>query len=152
MKANFLCKQHRQELINQPKCAEDTWLKLMNNGRGKAYQQDWNSAAIVFGNAFETAEILLSQTATDREVNRYVYTATEFAYALRNCGYPSDLQMLVAIAEQHLSQALYPAQVQLLLKPLTDVAFSPMEEVNHWMQKLYGNQEPMKQANRQTVH
>ncbi len=125
----FLCPKHRQQLLGNPYYAQVIWMRLLSNARHKINQGDWNSAALVYGSAFETAEILFKQSGCFYEVNRYLQSAIEFAYALRHCSYDADLGLLIAMVKLHLGDKLYPAQIKLLLKPLTDMAFSPLSEI-----------------------
>jgi hypothetical protein len=128
-KIRFLCPKHRQELLDNPAYAQAIWVRLLSSARHKLDQGNWDNAALVYGNAFETAEILFEQSDCFYEVNRYLQSAIEFAYALRHCSYAADLGLLVAIVKQQLGDKLYPAQIKLLLKPLTDMAFSPLSEI-----------------------
>ncbi|MFT6390035.1 MAG: hypothetical protein ACJAUP_003435 [Cellvibrionaceae bacterium] len=128
-KIRFLCPKHRQKLLDNPEYAQTILVRLLSNARHKLDQGSWDNAALVYGSAFETAEILFEQSDCFYEVNRYLQSAIEFAYALRHCSYEADLGMLVALIEEKLNEKLYPAQIKLLLKPLRDMAFSPLSEI-----------------------
>ena len=147
-KTRFLCPRHRQELVRNPECAQATWVSLLSSARHKLNQRDWDKAALIYGNVFETAEIIFEQSNCFYDFNRYLESAIEFVYALRHCSYGADFELLIAVVKQKLKDKFYPSQVSLLLKPLTDTAFLPLSEINYPIPKS----QPVVAVNTQTIH
>lgn len=132
-----MCAKHRKKLIEAPESAIVIWYRLMSLARHQAKTQEWQKSVISYGNALDTAQIIFENDPASHEVSRYIRTASELAYTIRQCNYPCDLQVVVAVVKNNLERSLYPANIQLLLRPLTDIAYSPISEVNRWMKALF---------------
>ncbi len=138
MKMVFLCMKHRTKLVESPQYADAMWNRLMLLAREKFDQMAWNDMFLMHGNAFEVATILLRhESASNDSVERYVRTATEFAYSLRKSTYPSDLPLFIAMVKDALKEHGAQQPLDTLLTPLTDVAFTPLNEVDLWMHTLF---------------
>lgn len=132
-KHNFLCTKHRQQLIEQPEKALLAWKRALAKARFLADEYLWNKATLTYGGAFEIAEIVLAQELNTTLIKRYVGTAAELAYSLRHCSYISDVSLLVAMVKSKLQAGCLPEdEVEALLRPLTDIAFSPESEIGYW--------------------
>jgi len=132
----FLCQKHRQAFISQPEYAESVWKRLIIEAQGQVCQYEWKKALIIYGNAFEISDILLKKTNENHAIKRYLRTAIEFAYVLRQCTYNADVSALVTYVTDTLTEHLYPAECQLILQPLNNVAFSTLHEPKSWMNIL----------------
>ncbi len=144
----FLCPKHKQAFINKPEYAESVWKRLITEAQQQVCQYEWKKALIIYGNAFEISDILLKETNDNHAIKRYLRTAIEFAYVLRQCSYSADVSTLVAFATDTLTEHLYPAECQLILQPLNNVAFSAMHEPKHWMNIL----QYMSESYSKTIH
>ncbi|MFT7372614.1 MAG: hypothetical protein ACI9T9_001301 [Oleiphilaceae bacterium] len=134
---NFMCEKHRDKLTEDPKAATVLWCRLMFLARHQAKAQAWQKSIISYGNALDAAHVIFENDPASPEVSRYIRTASELAYAIRKCNYPCDIQLVIAEVKHNLKKSLYPANVQLLLIPLTDIAYSPLQEVHQWMKEVF---------------
>lgn len=128
----FLCPKQRKKLVSQPDQAVTDWSKALSNARFQVEEGNWDKAVLFHGCALEIADILLSHKPHNDAISRYIRTAVEFTYTLRHCSYPTDLPLLIAIVKDKLQEILSRAKTNTLIKPLTDVAFLPLSELNHW--------------------
>lgn len=124
--------------MNNPEQALTAWIKLINAARHKAMENQWKVAVKLYGNAFEVSQLIFLHTPRTIEANRYVRTAIEFVFSLRYSGYPANLDLLIAAIQDCLETILSPEESRKNIEPLQDVAFSPMSEVDRWMQMFYG--------------
>ncbi|MBX2807110.1 MAG: hypothetical protein KTR20_00630 [Cellvibrionaceae bacterium] len=124
----FLCADHRQLLIEQPAYADGLWSKLITAARQKTTEHKWDVAALIYGNAFETAEILIKQEHTTTTVQCYLRTAIEFTYALRRCSYSANIALLLAAIKAQLAESFYPNRMNLLINTLHTIAFAPLRQ------------------------
>ncbi len=134
---NFMCKKHREELSKDPKDASGLSNKLMYLARHQAKAKEWQKSIISYGNALDAAQVIFESDPTSSEVNRYIGTASELVYIIRQCDYPCDVQNIVAVVKNNLKNSLHPANVQLLLRPLTQISYSPLSEVSQWMKAVF---------------
>ena len=137
MNMQFMCKKHRSELEEDPKSGVVIWLRLINLARYQTSCFQWDNAIKSYGNALEAAEVIFMDDPTSTAVNRYLRTAIEFIYTIRQCDHRCDMQFVTATIKNKLQAGLHPANVDLLLKPVTDIADAPMREVRRWMQALF---------------
>lgn len=129
-KTSFLCKKHQEVLSYNPEKAKTMWFSYLSSARYLAAQKRWDSAICIYGSAVEIADFLLTRQINAETVNRYIQTMTDFVYALRHCTYPTDLALLVAITSTRLEGILpHPEEAESLLSSLTDIAFSPLSEI-----------------------
>ena len=134
---NFMCKKHFEKLSEDPKAATALWSSLMFVARHQAKTQKWQKSIISYGNALDAAQVVFENDPTSPEVNRYIRTASELTFTIRQCDYPIDIQRVVAVVTNNLKKSLYPANVQLLLRPLNEIAYSPLSEVTQWVKALF---------------
>lgn len=137
MNIQFMHKNHRGQLEENPCSAIIIWTRLIHLARHQASEFQWHLAIKSYGNALETAEIILSDVPAPDAVNRYVRTAMELIYTLRQCNDDYDAKGIVTVIKKKVGNILYPAKVDLLIKPLTDVASAPLSDVDGWMKKLF---------------
>ena len=133
----FLCEQHRRNLKNNPEQAALIWNQLILSARKKAMHKEWHQAAAIYGRAFEIADILFQRNPAKHEVNRYIKTVTEHCYTLRYLHTTTHISILVQTTKYQLKSHLLTDYSNDLLKPILDVAFSPMTQVNRWMKALF---------------
>ena len=134
---NFMCPKHRAHLSKDPKEALIVWHRLINLARYQADHYHWQQSIMFYGNALEAAEIAFAKAPASLAVNRYMRTASELIYVMRLCDYGCSLELLVNTVKDKLEKNLYPANIQLLLRPLNDVAYSPLAEVHRWMSAMF---------------
>ncbi len=133
----FLCSEHKQAIAGKPEYAALIWSRLIKEARDKVSCQEWNKSAVIYSNAFEVADLLITEAPSDsKRIERYIHNAIELAYVLRKCSYTSDVSILVSIVEDRLEACLYPADSTLLVKPLRSIAFAALPEVSQWITKL----------------
>jgi hypothetical protein len=134
--SSFLCPKHKQAFINKPEYAEVIWTRLINEAQNRVGLYEWNKAVIIYGNAFEISDILLKESNDNNAIKRYLRSAIEFAYVLRQCSYTSDVAILYSFVRETLTQHLYPAETKLILQPLKKIAFSTLHEPKNWIDIL----------------
>ncbi len=105
--------------------------------RQEGYNQAWEKSILYYGNALDAAQVIFERDPRSPEVSRYVRTASELAFTIRQCNHPIDVQRIVAVVTGNLEKSLYPASVQLLLHPLTEIDYCPLSEVNQWVKALF---------------
>ncbi len=133
----FLRPEHKQAIEGKPKYAALIWSRLIKESRDKVSCQEWNKSAVIYSNAFEVADLLITEAKSDSKcIGRYLHTAIELAYVLRKCSYTSDVSALVSIVEDRLKAYLYPADSTLLVKPLRNVAFTALPEISQWITRF----------------
>ena len=132
-----MCEKYRNQLSEDPKAATFLWGRLMLLARHQAGTQEWQNSVVSYGNALDAAQVIFEDDPTSPEVTRYIGTASELVYTIRQCDYPCDIQIVVAVVKNNLKNSLHPANVQLLLRPLTDIAYSPLSEVKQWMKAVF---------------
>lgn len=143
---NFLCNRHRQQLVNQPQLAIHTWEKLITAARFSADKRLWSKASIIYGHALEVASLIILSRPNKGEAKRYIRTAIEFAYVLRQNRPDTDLQLLIAIVKDYIAENTVEIRVDALLSPLIEMAFSPMVELRRWINLLRAEEESQLQA------
>lgn len=145
----FLCDKHRALALHNPEQSKRLCCKLRAMARGYIGQQRWDEAVPVCGTAFEAADILLRHDDTSKQATeRYLRSAIELSYTLRKSRHEPDLGAMIALVEQRLAPHYAPAPLQTMLAPLIDIAFSPLADVDEWMEVLLA----MDDAHRQTRH
>jgi hypothetical protein len=99
-----------------------------------------------YGNALDTAEIVLiaNPSAHAIDINRYINTAIELVYILRCCDDLKGKKYIVNSVEQVLTTYLYPADIQLLMKPIIHTVYAPMPSVKHKMELLFAKDDNKK--------
>lgn len=145
----FLCDKHRALALHNPEQSKRLCCKLRAMARDYINQQRWDEAIPVCGTAFETADILLRHDSNSKQATEhYLRSAIELSYTLRKSRHQPDLSAMVDLVRQRLAPLHPPAPLQSLLAPLVDIAFSPLGDVDEWMEMLLA----MDDAHRQTRH
>lgn len=134
---NFMCKKHFSEISKDPERAALVWLRCIKSARNEAARRNWHQAVIYFGNALDAAQITFAHNPTSDEIKRYIKTASELTYTSRVCSYSIDLERLVEAVKDKIATCLYPANIDLLIKPLTDIAYSPFSETHSMVRSLF---------------
>jgi len=127
----FICDHHREIYSSDPQAALNFWTKTLCLARQRAVQSLWGEASVIYGNAFEAAEILLNGDDCDqRAVARYLQTSAEFAYALRKNTCVSEVGQLIALVRNRLCEMIPLQELDSRLQPLLDMTVRPEVEVN----------------------
>ena len=130
----FLCDHHRQHYIKDPQAALNFWAKTLGMARAKASDALWGEASLIYGNAYEAAQILLdTDSRSGRALTRYLQTATEFAFSLRKNTCVNELGQLVALMREQLRFRLSQHQLEICIDSLMGVASLPEEDVDEWI-------------------
>ncbi len=132
----YLCNSHRAQFINDPHHAAQSWQLIMLQAREIFHLQDWQKAAIVYGNAFEISELLLVSHPTAFSVDRYLRTALEFAYALRKNQTDTNLNALIPHITENIQNIKHSMAMSFLIQPVEEVINLPIHLSDHWMQSL----------------
>jgi len=98
--------------------------------------QDWQKAAIIYGNAFEISELLLVSNPTAFSVDRYLRTALEFAYALRKNKVVTNLNPLIPHIKNNIRNIKHSMAMEFLIQPVEEVINLPIHLSDHWMKSL----------------
>ncbi len=129
----FLCANHREYITNDPHRAQVSWNKTLYTARKLVNETRWDEAVIYYGNALEISDIMMSQELTSASQERYLRTAVELMHALRNSHHQYNALAFFQMILDRLEQDIEQFNSQKQLKPLKDVAFEPLPEVNRWM-------------------
>ena len=130
----FLCDHHRQRYVNDPQAALNFWAKTLGMARAKAACSSWGEASLIYGNAYEAAQILLDTDACPgRALTRYLQTATEFAFSLRKNTCVNELGQLGALMRDQLRFRLSKLQLEACVGTLMGVATLPEADVDEWI-------------------
>jgi hypothetical protein len=132
----FLCTDHRRELNRNPKQAAKMWQELISQGRKLFHLEHWEQAVMIYGNAFEVSEILISNSQTKYSIDRYLRTALEFAYVLRKSQTPCNLNAFLPHVKKHLSLLNSPQPLSHLLQPINEVVTLPIHMADFWLREL----------------
>lgn len=127
----FICDHHRELYVRDPQAALDFWSRALCMARQRVVQSLWGEASVIYGNAYEAAEILLSGDECDqRAVARYLQTSAEFAYALRKNTCINEVGQLVATIRFQLQGRVESQQLDACLQPILDMSVRPDREVS----------------------
>jgi|TARA_B110001469_G_scaffold82872_1_gene78398 hypothetical protein len=109
MKLRFLCVTHAQELKVNTNKAIKSCQDGFDTGRFYNDSSQWKEAIPHLGCAFETADILLSHSAIDKEVSCdwLAGSAQLLAVNLSNLQYVSQAEYIIQIAINRLEKQLY---------------------------------------------
>lgn len=136
MLTHYMCSKHRSELERDPKLALQAWFRMINTARYFTNNHHWVNAIKLYGNALDCAEIIFLEKPDSDAVNRFIRTAVEFLYVLRVTGQTQDIKILVNSITHKLEKGLYPANVQLLMRPVHDTVSAPLKDVGRWVAAL----------------
>ena len=129
--------KYRAKLSSNPEAAIVIWRRLIDLARQQQARDQWQKAIVCYGHALDTARFMFADNPDADSLNRYIRSACELAYRIRQCDPLCDLQLIIAGVNNTVEKYLYPVSTQLLLRPLLDIAFAPLVEVHCWMQALY---------------
>jgi hypothetical protein len=129
----FLCTTHRENIKQNPQRAHNSWNKTLSAARQLVKENRWDQAVIFYGNALEISEIMLTQESCSMTQERYLRTAVELMHALRNSHHEYDSNALFQMVLNRLEKEEDNFNCQAQLRPLKDVAFEPLTDVNRWM-------------------
>ena len=132
----YLCKDHRQEFSRNPKRAAQSWQEVIMRARTLFHLQHWDQASVIYGNAFEIAEILLTNSQSQFSVDRYLRSALEFAYTLRKSQTPCELEAFLPHVKQQLARAKTKVDLPYLTQPIEEVINLPIHMADHWLTAL----------------
>jgi hypothetical protein len=133
---NYLCDGHRDEFVNNPQQAVQAWKEIILQARESYHLQDWERSTLVYGNAFEISELLLSSYPTQFSVDRYLRTALEFAYSLRKGREDADLDAFVVHVKGNVETIKHTMAISMLMQPLEEVIKLPIDVADFWMKSL----------------
>jgi hypothetical protein len=126
----FICDPHREIYASDPRAALIFWSRTLSLARQKVVQAQWGEASVIYGNAFEVAEILLTGDDCDqRAIARYLQTSAEFAYALRKNTCINEVGQLISMVRHRLHHHIPSHQLNEMLQPLLDMTIRPETEV-----------------------
>ncbi len=115
----FICDRHREIYASDPQAALQFWNRSLALARQKVLHAQWGEASVIYGNAFEAAEILLgADVCNKRALTRYLQTAEEFAYALRKNTCINEVGLLITSVRNRLAPVLPPEQVESRMRAL----------------------------------
>lgn len=132
-----MCQQHKNQIAQHPESAVSAWLELMARARSLMDMREWQLSIIAYGNALGVAEVIFANNPNSFEVNRYIRTAVEFIYILRASQHSANINELVESMSDCLQKQLYPAHIELLLRPIKDIAYQPLPQMDRWMNALF---------------
>lgn len=136
----FMCKAHREQLANKPEYALAVWQRLIGLAREKHLQQSYDQAVVLYGNALDAATITFIHAPASNEAKRYLRTATELIYAVRCSKEQDQLVSIVSGVKTMLEKVLYPANAQLMLRPIDEATNCSLTDLKHWMLHLLPSQ------------
>ncbi len=133
----FLCDHHRQLLESDVVGAKQFWGEAVLAAREQIAQLHWRQALTTYGNAWETATILLHRDSDrSRAELRYSRTVAEFIYALRRVENRCDANLLYQIASCELESLPLTHIKQELMEPLVEAIACDYQEAADWMNEL----------------
>ena len=132
----YLCNDHRREFTRNPQQAAQSWQEIIMRARDLFYLEYWDQAVVIYGNAFEISEILLTNSQTQFSIDRYLRTALEFAYALRKSQTPCNLKAFLPHVKKQLSLTKTTAHLPQLIQPIEEVINLPIHMADHWLTAL----------------
>jgi len=132
----YLCKDHRKEFSRNPKQAAQSWQEIIMRARSLFHLQHWDQAVVIYGNAFEISEILLTNSQTKFSIDRYLRTALEFAYALRKSQTPCNLEAFLPHVKKQMALTKTRDDLSYLIQPIEEVINLPIHMADHWLTAL----------------
>ncbi len=132
----YLCKDHRKEFSRNPKQAAQSWQEIIMRARSLFHLQHWDQAVVIYGNAFEISEILLTNSQTKFSIDRYLRTALEFAYALRKSQTPCNLEAFLPHVKKQMALTKTCDNLSYLIQPIEEVINLPIHMADHWLTAL----------------
>jgi|GEM_PF-2232836 len=132
----YLCNSHRDEFANNPQQASQAWRGIIVQARGLFHLQEWSKATVLYGNAFEISELLLSSNPSQYSVDRYLRSALEYAYVMRKHNPNMGLSSLIAHVKHNIRGHQHSLPISQLLEPLEEVINLPINLADFWMYSL----------------
>lgn len=110
MKLHFLCVNHRALLQSDIKRALTVFQAGFDSGYYFFWQADWSEATPHLGCAFEVAEIILTQTITEKESSRasewLTMSAILLAYSFNNKNNRKDAEEIIMLTINRVERQL----------------------------------------------
>ncbi|MCP8898501.1 hypothetical protein [Gilvimarinus xylanilyticus] len=111
--------------------------RLRREAHGALNSADWREAISFLGTACESIELLLErERIASADVNYYLQLSLELIYACRKSDYAIQTDVLIERVKRCLEPHYSLEDSHRMLKPLIDVSFSPLAEVDGWMQTI----------------
>ena len=130
----FLCAHHRQMYQQNAHHAFNFWVKALGMARIRVGEKNWPAASVMYGHAYEVAQIMLSSEAnTEKSLGRFLSTAIEFGYSLRKNNCADELANLIACVEEELRCYASAGELKLLLRPLNELTDKSETELDEWI-------------------
>ncbi|MCP8898498.1 hypothetical protein [Gilvimarinus xylanilyticus] len=117
--------------------------RLQTQARKHLQKKCWALAVKDYAAALEVADTMLADPVTQKfAIERYLRAALELIYALRKHKPDTDLSELIETVKHRLQPLLAPLPVEVMIAPLIDVAFSPIRDVDEWIDMLLHDDNP----------
>lgn len=111
---------------------------LQTKARKHLQARQWGPAVKDYAAALEVADTMLKDPVTRKfAIERYLRTALELTYAMRKYKPETDVSDLIETVKQRLQPLFSPLPAEVVIAPLVDVAFSPIEDVDDWISMLF---------------
>ncbi len=104
--------------------------------RSLFHLQHWDQAVVIYGNAFEISEILLTNSQSKFSIDRYLRTALEFAYAMRKSQTPCNLESFLRHVKKQIALTKTTTDLSYLIQPIEEVINLPIHMADHWLTAL----------------
>ncbi|UTF60610.1 hypothetical protein [Gilvimarinus sp. DA14] len=127
-----------QAYWQQPMDAGMLGCRLQTKARKHLQAQQWGLAVKDYATALEVADTMLQDPITQKfAIERYLRAALELTYAMRKYKPHTDLSELIETVKQRLQPLFAPLPAEVVIAPLIDVAFSPINDVDDWINMLF---------------
>lgn len=123
----FLCDKHKRWLVQHPEELLPGWQRTCRLGREAMSHAQWQRAAVFFGNAWEMAELLLTQAPGKQAQQRYLDTAGDMMSALREGAQSEHCRFVFSSVLNRLEQEGHLQCRQESLSLLREFAFGDAE-------------------------
>jgi hypothetical protein len=130
MAIQFLCANHRQQLLHSPIVAQARWNEWMETGREAFSQRDWLKALKFLGCSFELSELLLNQTRKPllSDLDRYMLAGHFLAECFAHCGdVASQRHCLMAVHHRLMAVLTSPEGRGLALKCNVEISLQMLQ-------------------------
>ncbi len=125
--------------INKNQPALSTWRESIQQARQAAKNRRWRDGLFHYSHALDDAESLFIQQPVSLAVKRYIRTASELAYTIKQSGYKHTPEILSHRVVNTVNKTLFPANTQLLIRPLLAIIEAPAHQVHWQMRKLFND-------------
>ncbi|WNO10010.1 hypothetical protein [Teredinibacter sp. KSP-S5-2] len=118
---------------------------LLTDARRALDEQDWTQAIASYYPAFCIAETMMNmsrcQNCATRLIRQYLRIGMEYLYCLRKSADDKNAAALMALVKHSLAGRTISQPAEYALAIFHKVAYSPMNEVDAWMQMLFAADE-----------